>query len=50
MLNQLLFTLCLFGLTFSATAQEITKLELVPNKTVAFAGTLENGVVMEDLS
>lgn len=50
MLNQLLFTLCLLGLTFSTTAQEITKLELVPNKTVAFSGTLEKGIIMEDLS
>lgn len=50
MLNQLLFTLCFFGFVCFANAQEITKLELAPNKTVAFTGSLEKGVVMEDLS
>ena len=46
------FSLTLVGLclTLCASAQNITKLEPQPNQTLAWAGSLENGVLMEDLS
>lgn len=50
MLYRILSFACLLFTMTTVHSQEITKLELQANKTVAFAGTLEKGIVMEDLS
>jgi hypothetical protein len=50
MLNRLCFVFVLLFATTFSYAQQITKLEPQPDKTLAWAGTLENGIIMEDLS
>lgn len=44
------FTFLLSCTATFLSAQELTKLELVPNETVEFSGSLEQGVVMPTLS
>lgn len=46
-----LFTMLIISsCSFFLYSQELTYLELVPNQTVEFSGTLEKGVTIEDLS